>query len=69
MNGVFRYLNDKWLLQKDEKPLWTTFQTAKRDLAEIEADGLASGEMIARWRTFYSEQKEILENGQLFAAP
>lgn len=64
-DAALAYLNEKWLALAEEKAKWTSFATADKDLADIEAEGLASGEMIARWKAFYSERKAWLEMGRL----
>ena len=64
-DAALAYLNEKWLAPAEEKAKWTSFSTAEKDLAEIEAEGLASGEMIAGWKAFYSERKAWLEMGRI----
>jgi exodeoxyribonuclease-1 len=63
---ALEYLRNKWLTSADDKPKWTSFSTAEKDLIEIEAKGLASVEVIEDWRAFYEDRMRALEMGELF---
>lgn len=59
------YLQEKWLTPADEKPKWTSFETAEKDLEVIEGKLQITPDALAAWRHFYAECREKLELGEL----
>lgn len=64
-SAALEYLRNKWLTPADDKPKWTSFETVKNDLLEIEEKGMATVDVIEDWRAFFEDRKRDLEMGQL----
>lgn len=51
------YLVQKWNTPKSEKPNWTTFGSAEKDLKKAKSDGIASVELIDEIRSYFDDMK------------
>lgn len=63
--AALKYLRDKWLTPADDKPKWTSFETAENDLLEIEEKRLVSTEILETWKTFFESRKRDIAMDQL----
>jgi len=52
-----QYLREKWNTPKSEKLKWTTFESAKSDLARAERDGICSTALLDEIRDYVEDVK------------
>ncbi len=64
-SAALEYLGNKWLTPANDKPKWTSFETAENDLLEIEEKNLVTIGAIAAWRAFFDDRKRDVEMSQL----
>jgi exodeoxyribonuclease-1 len=63
--AALSYLNQKWHATLQDKPNWTSFASAERDLEEIEAKQQALPDTLTAWRAFYADREQKLASGEL----